>query len=139
MERFSRMMGNNPSLKKVADDLRLTSELILLVRMIFADGELKAVELDAFKKLCSSAFGLNEEDIPGVLKYLKDFGYETTAWDAAAMFKSYSPERKREMLLHLLEIAKSDGQVHESEAEMIRRTADILGLTAEEIHTMRAG
>ena len=133
LEKFSRFMGSNPSLGKVADDLQLTSELILLVRMIFADGELKPEELDAFKRICASAFNLNEEDIPGVLQYLKDFGYETTAWDAAAMFADHDPERKKALLLHLLRIAKSGGHLDKSEAELIRKTAGALGLSAEDI------
>ncbi|WP_075997180.1 TerB family tellurite resistance protein [Salaquimonas pukyongi] len=133
VEKFSRFMGNNPSLGKVADDLQLTSELILLVRMIFADGELKPEELDAFKRICGNAFNLKEEDIPGVLQYLKDFGYETTAWDAAAMFAGHDIERKRALLVHLLRIAKSDGHLDSSEAELIRKTAGVLGLTPEDI------
>ena len=135
LEKFIRFMGSNPSLGKVADDLQLTSELILLVRMIFADGELKPEELDAFKRICASAFNLNEDDIPGVLQYLKDFGYETTAWDAAAMFAEHDRERKKALLLHLLRIAKSDGHLDRSEAELIRKTAGVLGLTAEDIAT----
>ena len=135
LEKFSRFMGSNPSLGKVADDLQLTSELILLVRMIFADGELKPEELGAFKRICASAFNLNEDDIPGVLQYLKDFGYETTAWDAAAMFAEHDRERKKALLLHLLRIAKSDGHLDRSEAELIRKTAGVLGLTAEDIAT----
>ena len=133
MDRFSRFMGNNPSLTKVSDDLQLTSELILLVKMIFADGKLSEGELDMFSSLCQSAFGLHKDDIPGILKYLQDFGYETSTWDAAAMFKGYSAERKRNLLVHLLQIAKSDGRVDESEQELIRRTASLLDMTAEDL------
>ena len=50
IDSISRMIGGNPSLNKVADDLQLTSELILLVRMMFADGELQPTELAAFRK-----------------------------------------------------------------------------------------
>lgn len=137
IEKLNRFLGNNPSLSRVADDLQLTSELILLVRMMLADGDLKETELAAFKRMCAGSFGLHEDDIPGVLQYLKDFGYETSAWDAAAMFRSYSLERKRELLLHLLAIAKSDGHLDRSEAELIRRTASVLGLTAQQVGEMR--
>lgn len=132
-DKFSRAIGGNPSLKKVADDLQLTSELILLVRMMFADGELKPQEMEMFKRLCKEAFGLREEDIPGILEYLKEFGYETTAWDAAQMFRERTTERKKELLVHLLNIAKADDNLDISEAELIRKTADVLGLTAEDI------
>lgn len=133
IDNLNRMLGGNPSLRKVADDLQMTSELILLVRMMFADGELKPVELEMFKRLCGSAFGLKEDDIPGVLKYLKDFGYETTTWDAASMFKDHDPERKKQLLVHLLKVAKSDDHLDLSEVELIRKTAAILGLSPEEI------
>lgn len=133
LDNFSRFLGGNPSLNKVADDLQLTSELILLVRMMFADGELKPAEMKVFKRLCQEAFGIKEEDIPGILEYLKDFGYETTAWDAAQMFKEHDPERKKALLIHLLNVAKADGDLHLSEVELIRKTASVLGLSAEEI------
>ncbi|MGB7334996.1 MAG: TerB family tellurite resistance protein [Salaquimonas sp.] len=130
---LSRLLGGNPSAKKVADDLELTSELILLVRMMFADGNLKPAEMEMFKRLCAEIFGLSEEDIPGILEYLKDFGYETTAWDAASMFANHDPERKKALLVHLLTIAKSDNHLDISEAELIKKTAKVLGLTAEDI------
>lgn len=137
LDKFSRFLGGNPSLQKVADDLQLTSELILLVRMMFADGELKPQEMDMFKRLCKEAFGLNPEDIPGILQYLKDFGYETTSWDAAAAFADHDPERKKQLLIHLLAVAKSDNELAFDEAELIRKTADVLGMTAEEIAQTR--
>jgi len=133
LDSFSRFLGGNPSLKKVADDLQLTSELILLVRMMFADGELKREELDVFKRLCKEAFGLKEEDISGVLEYLKEFGYETTAKDAALMFADHEPERKRALLVHLLNVAKADNTMDISEVELIRKTAKVLGMSPEDI------
>jgi uncharacterized tellurite resistance protein B-like protein len=129
----------NRSVRKVADDIKLTSELILLVRMMFADGELKPEEIGNFKRICRTAFDIPEEDVPRVLQYLKDYGYETTAADAAAMFQELSIERKRALLVHMLSIAKSDQQLHVDEAELIRRTANNLGLTAEDIRAAHPG
>ncbi len=137
LDKFSRFLGGNPSLTKVADDLQLTSELILLVRMMFADGELKPEEMAMFKRLCKEAFGLKEEDIPGILEYLKEFGYETTAWDAAQMFKERSTDRKKELLVHLLNVAKADNNLDISEIELIRKTAAVLGLSAKDIASTR--
>lgn len=125
----------NRSVRKVAGDIELTSELILLVRMMFADGELKAEEIRNFKRICTTAFDIPEDDVPEVLQYLKDYGYETTAADAAAMFEELPLERKRALLVHMLSIAKSDRELHVDEAELIRRTAQNLGLTSQDIRT----
>ncbi len=128
----------NPSVRRVADDVELTSELILLVRMMFADGELKTEEMANFERLCETAFGIPVDDVPQVLQFLCDFAYETSAAAAAQMFTELPDERKRALLLHMLSVAKSDHELHDREAEMLRRTAAVLGLSAAQIATMRA-
>lgn len=129
----------NRSVRKVADDIQLTSELILLVRMMLADGELRPEELHNFKRICQTAFDIPEEDVPQVIRYLNDFGYETSAAQAAAMFADLDVDRKRALLLHMLSIAKSDDELHRDEAKLIQRTAALLGLTGDDIAALRAG
>jgi uncharacterized tellurite resistance protein B-like protein len=133
IQSISRMLGGKPSVRVVAEDLQLTSELILLVRMMFADGEMRPEELQAFKRLCVETFGLDERDIPQILQYLKDFGYETSSFDAAAMFKDRPIEQKRTLLVNLLKMAKADNHLDMSEEELIRRTASVLGLTSADL------
>ena len=137
IERLREFVEGNASVRKVAEDIQLTSELILLVRMMFADGELKPEEMERFKRLCRTAFDIPEADVPQVIQYLRDYGYETTAADAAAMFAELEPERKRSLLVHMLSIAKADDELHEDEAELIRRTATALGLDADDIRKAR--
>lgn len=138
IDRLNRLLGGNPSVQRVADDLQLTSELILLVRMMFADGELKEAELEVFKRICAG-FGLAERDVPEILKYLRDFGYETSAFDAASMFRELDDSRKQELLVALLQMAKADSHLDKSEEELIRKTAAILDLSAADISRMRKG
>ena len=130
-------IDQDKSVRMVADDLQLTSELILLVRMMFADGTLRPEELENFKNICRIAFDIPEEDVPKVIEYLQDFGYETSIDDAVAMFDGLEWERKKTLLVHLLSIAKSDNLVHDNEAELIRRISDLLGVTAEDIAKLR--
>jgi uncharacterized tellurite resistance protein B-like protein len=127
----------NRSVRRVADDSELTAELVLLVRMMFADGELKREEMENFTRICANSFGIPREDVGDVLKYLRDFGYETGADNAASIFAELEFERKQALLLHMLAIAKSDDELHGDEAELIRRTAAILGLTAAQLRLLR--
>ena len=133
IEAIQNFLGDDKSVRMVADDVQLTSELILLVRMMFADGELRPVELSAFKRICNKAFGIPEEDVPEVIQYLREIGYETTAADAASMFRGLDVERKRTLLLHMFSIAKSDNELHADEVDLIRKTAEVLGLDAADI------
>lgn len=138
LEKVRSFVEKNNSVKRVAEDIQLTSELILLVRMIFADGEMKPEELQNFKRICKIAFDIPEKDVPEVVKYLQDYGYETTAADAAAMFSAIDEERKKSLLLHLMSIAKADNEVHEDEVGMIRKVAEVLDIGAEDLERFRA-
>lgn len=137
IDKIKNWVDTDKSVRKVAEDLQLTSELILLVRMMFADGSLKPEELENFKRICKIAFDIPEEDVPKVVEYLQDFGYETSIDDAVAMFEGMEWERKKTLLVHMLSIAKSDHEVHSNEAELIRKTSALLGLSAEEIAKLR--
>ena len=133
LEKIRDWLDQDKSVRLVAEDMQLTSELILLIRVMFADGELKPEELENFKRICNTAFAIPEEDVPQVIEYLKDVGYETTAVDAASMFKDLDIERKRALLVHMLSVAKSDQHLAVGEIELIRKTAEVLGLDAAAI------
>lgn len=136
IDQIKELLEQDKSVRRVAEDIQLTSELILLVRMIFADGQMRPEELQQFKNICRIAFDIPEEDVPEVLKYLQEFGYETTTDDAAAMFSEMDAERKKTLLLHMLSVAKSDNAVHQGEIDLIRRTAAILGMGAEDLEAI---
>ena len=138
LDKVKGLLERDTSVKRVAEDLQLTSELILLVRMMFADGEMKPEELQNFKRICKIAFDIPEKDVPEVVKYLQDYGYETTATDAASMFASMDEERKKSLLLHLMSIAKADNKIHEDEVGMLRKVADVLNVSAEDLERFRS-
>jgi uncharacterized tellurite resistance protein B-like protein len=63
------------------------------------------------------------------VKYLVDFGYETSAENAAGMFTNMDAERKRAILRRMVIIAHSDDHIDPRESLLIKKTADTLGLT----------
>jgi len=138
LDQIKSWVERDKSVKRVAEDIQLTSELILLVRMIYVDGEMKPEELENFKRICKIAFGIEEEDVPKVVKYLQEFGYETTADDAAHMFKGMDIERKRALLLHMLSVAKADNILHENEVQMIRNVAKLLDVDAHTLEEIKS-
>lgn len=139
LDQIKDWVAKDNSVKRVAEDIQLTSELILLVRMIYVDGQMKPEELENFKRICKIAFDIDEEDVPRVVKYLQEFGYETTAEDAANMFKGMDVERKRTLLLHLLSVAKADNILHENEVQMIKNVANLLGVGSEAFEELKSG
>ncbi len=123
------LLQQENTVRRVADDEQLTAELILLVRMMFADGQMTPEELEKFKEICATRCDIPPEDIPEVVKFLAEFGYETTAENAAGMFVDMDVERKRAILRRMVRIANSDDHLDPRESLLIQKTADSLGLT----------
>lgn len=126
-ERVKAFLDQHSSVSKVAHDPVLTAELLLLVRMSFADRTVEAAEADAFAAICTRLLGLHGDELKDVLKYLHDFGYETTDAQAAAMLAGLDEARKREILDHLATVAKADGEVDARERRLLEATARRLG------------
>ncbi|OCW57612.1 TerB family tellurite resistance protein [Hoeflea olei] len=128
-ERVRAFLDRASSVNKVAHDPVLTAELLLLVRMSFADKSVEPEEADAFAAICTRMLGLNGEELGDILKYLNDFGYETTDAQAAGMLASLDPERKRAILDHMALVARADGEIDPRERRLLEATARRLGFS----------
>lgn len=129
LDQFLALFDGDPGVRKVADDPVLSAELLLLFRMILADGEVAESEMQAFRRICRESFGIAETSIDGVIEYLNDFGYETSGSQAIAMFRDLDVERRRLLAQHMAEIAKADEHLAENEVRLLRRTLDMLGIS----------
>jgi uncharacterized tellurite resistance protein B-like protein len=122
------LLDGDPGVRKVADDPVLSAELLLLFRMILADGEVEEHEMATFRRICRDAFGIGEESMDAVVQYLNDFGYETNGAQALALFRGLKLERRQALAQHMAEIAKADRQLAAQEVRLLRRILDTLGL-----------
>ena len=116
----------------------MASEIMLLVRMMFLDGELNGPELELFKQYCSSVFDIPEEDVPQVVKFLREYGYETSGEQAAAVFSEMPGERKAELLGKLITMARADNVLHAKEVDLIARVSRVLGYSPEQVNQIVA-
>src|SRR4026209_2483010 len=123
------VFNGDPGVRKVADDPVLSAELLMLFRMILADGSVSESEMVAFRRICKDAFGIAETSIDSVIEYLNEFGYETNGSQAIALFRDLDPERRKQRARHMAEIAKADSQLAESEVRLLRRTLDLLDIS----------
>src|SRR5438128_11568424 len=123
------LFDGDPGVRKVADDPVLSAELLMLFRMILADGTVSESEMVAFRRICKDAFGIAETSIDSVIEYLNEFGYETNGSQAIALFRDLDVERRKQLAQHMAEIAKADSKLAESEVELLRRTLDLLDIS----------
>jgi len=133
LARLARFLEGNPAVAKIADDPAMTAELLLLLRLVAVDAPDEAREVAAFRAIAGQAFGIGDDDMAEVLQYLKQFGYETNARQAALEFVEMPPERKAVLVKHLMTIAEADGSIDPREQGFIRRVAAVLGISADAI------
>ena len=133
LSRFMTMFEGDPGVRKVADDPALSAELLLLFRMILADGEVSESELATFRRICRDAFGIGEDSIDGVVEFLNDFGYETSGQQALALFQELDVDRRKLLARHMADIAKADSRLAEKEVRLLRRTLEVLGLSPVDV------
>ncbi|ESZ48422.1 MULTISPECIES: TerB family tellurite resistance protein [unclassified Mesorhizobium] len=133
LDQIRSIFDGDPGVRKVADDPVLSAELLMLFRMILADGSVSESEMVAFRRICKDAFGIPETSIDAVIEYLNDFGYETNGSQAIALFRDIDVERRKLLALHMAEIAKADSKLAESEVRLLRRTLDLLDISPVDV------
>lgn len=133
MDQIRSIFDGDPGVRKVADDPVLSAELLMLFRMILADGSVSEAEMQVFRNICSTSFDIPEESIDSVIEYLNDFGYETNGSQAIAMFRDLDIERRRLLARHMAEIAKADRHLAENEVRLLRRTLDLLDVDPADV------
>lgn len=116
----------DPGVKLVSEDPVLTAELLLLFRMILADGVVKMTEMEAFRRICTEAFAIPADSVDDVIEYLNEIGYETNAGQAISMFKDMDVERRQELANHMAQIARADQDLADNEKRLLKRTLELL-------------
>ena len=129
LDQIRSIFDGDPGVRKVADDPVLSAELLMLFRMILADGSVSESEMETFRRICRESFSIPEESMDKVVDYLNDSGYETSGSQAMALFQDLDLERRKLLARHMAEIAKADRHLAENEVKLLRRTLDILGIS----------
>ena len=128
LKSLNSFFNGNASVRKVANDPALSAELLLLFRVMLADGRVQDEEQAAFERICQTAFGIEADDIGQVTEYLREFGYETSGRQAIEMFAEVTFERRIALIEHMREIANADAQFLPQERVLIDKVAEMLGV-----------
>lgn len=121
-------------------DDRLTAAA-LLVLVAHADGRVLKAEQNGMRVLLRENFGLSDEQSSRLLEQAGRIGSDLDpATDLIDRIVQDIPDAERPRLLALAyRVAVSDGVVHEFEDGLIWRTGRRLGLSENEVATIKAG
>lgn len=129
LDQIRSIFDGDPGVRKVADDPVLSAELLMLFRMILADGSVSESEMETFRRISRESFNIPEASMDKVVDYLNEAGYETSGSQAMALFQELDVDRRKLLARHMAEIAKADRHLAENEVKLLRRTLDILGIS----------
>jgi uncharacterized tellurite resistance protein B-like protein len=132
LARLREVFEGNASVRKVADDPALTAELLLLLRMVLADGDVAERELATLRRI-ADGYGVSGRDFELVLSHLEDFGYEVSVAQAIAVFRELDKERRLLLARHMADIAKADQELSRFEVRLLARVLDMLDLDPSEV------
>jgi uncharacterized tellurite resistance protein B-like protein len=133
LDQIRSIFDGDPGVRKVADDPVLSAELLMLFRMILADGSVSESEMETFRRICRDSFNIPEASMDKVIDYLNEAGYETSGSQAMALFQELDVDRRKVLARHMAEIAKADRHLAENEVKLLRRTLDILGISPVDV------
>lgn len=135
LAQIRQLLQGNPSVRKVADDPALTAELLLLVRMVLADGEAHGRELEALRRIATNSLGIDGGDLDLVLDHLSAFGYEITPVQAISVFRELDMDRRETLARNMAALAKADGELSRHEVRLLARVVEILEIDPQRIVT----
>ena len=139
LARLRELIQGNVAVRKVADDPALMAELLLLFRMVLADGAVHERELEAIRRIAAVNFGIEGDDLEQVLSHLQAFGYEITPVQAIAVFREFDMERRLTLARHMAELAKADEELNHYEVRLLARVVEMLDLDPKSVVNGSAG
>ncbi|MGY6710319.1 MAG: TerB family tellurite resistance protein [Rhizobiaceae bacterium] len=119
-------------MKKVAEDPAIVAELLMLFRMILADGEGRGTELAMLRRICREAFDVEDAAFPGLMHVVKEMGGNSDP-QTVRIFRSFDHPRRVALARRMMAIAQSDQELSHREERFRVRVLDILDLEPSDL------
>jgi uncharacterized tellurite resistance protein B-like protein len=126
-----RLLGENQHAKRLREEELQLAAVALLVHASVVDGRADPEERRKIKSLLQARFNLGEDEFNRILQ-------EAEAWErdsvdlytfTSVLSRELDQEGRQRIVEMLWEIVLADGVVHEYEADLVSRGADLLGVS----------
>lgn len=116
------------ALAQLAGNPVALAEVLVLFRMVLADGVVQPSQLTAFERICERQFGISPRDMPDLHALLDSPRARLIDAEAFSLLSQLDTGARTALLDHMMRIARAHSNVGEREDRFIRRTASLLGL-----------
>lgn len=129
---IARMFDRKPewtgALAQLAGNPVALAEVLVLFRMVLADGVVHPSQLTAFERICERQFGISPRDMPELHALLDSPRARLVDAEAFTLLGQLDTEARTSLLDDMMRIARAHSDVGAGEDRLIRRTASLLGL-----------
>ncbi|AKH99772.1 hypothetical protein IMCC20628_01055 [Hoeflea sp. IMCC20628] len=125
---FERKPEWTGALGQLASNPVALAEVLVLFRMVLADGIVQPSQLTAFERICERQFGISPRDMPELHALLESPRVRLISAETFTLLGQLDTEARTALLDHMMRIAQADSNVGAGEDRLLRRTASLLGL-----------
>lgn len=125
---FEREQQLPGALGRLSEDPVALAEILLLFRMVLADGIVQPSQLTAFERICEQNFGVNRRDMPDLHALLDSPKARSCDAKAFTLLGQLGTEARTTLLEDMMQIARAGTVRNDGDDRLIKRTAGLLGL-----------
>lgn len=122
-----------PSDGRAGTEAAFKAELLLLLRMVLADGEADARTIDALSRTAAGPLGIEADWVPGIVDRVLHFGDSVGPPQAQAEFRGFARKRRVELAERVLALAAADPDIGPGMDRVKSRLIVLLDLEATDI------
>ena len=116
------------ALGKLSENPAAMAEVLVLFRMVLADGVVHPSQLTAFERICERQFGISPRDMPELHALLESPKARSCDAQAFTLLGQLDTEARKALLDDMKRIACAKDGLNVGEDRLLRRTASLLGL-----------
>lgn len=116
------------ALGRLSENPTAMAEVLVLFRMVLADGVVHPSQLTAFERICERQFGISPRDMPELHALLESPKARSCDAQAFTLLGQLDTEARKALLDGMIRIARADDDLNVGEDRLLRRTASLLGL-----------
>lgn len=115
-------------LGELSEDPVALAEILVLFRMVLADGIVQPSQLTAFERICEQHFGISPRDMPELHALLESPKARSYDAQAFTLLGQLDTDARTTLLKDMMRIADANIVRDERDDRLIRRTASLLDL-----------
>jgi|SRR5690606_20122647 len=117
----------------LTDSPEVIAELLVLLRMVLADGEMRPRQSEILRRIAAARFGLGGADGNAFMQSMREFGQVVGAGQTTVFFRGLDIERRRLLARRLTDLMEQDRELKGREARFRARLLALLDLTPDDL------